>query len=257
MKLSNIFESLLSEASGGKYHVRFNLDKIKDKLTGKSINMTWKVMTNKPLTQGNELDFNPEELMNSDAFKSVPNGGVTNNFYSKSFTLTLTNCKLVNTNPSKGYAIKCFDSKGVIAGVDATGVKVDFGFTEPSGEELVYNPRMVPHWLRRVDMDPFKELDNDFNVELASMGDGIKENDESVENGNNKPKINVYISCVNKITPPPKTKYFKVELNGVRYVKVVEEKVTDYKASGDVYRIADGDKVGTIRSSGSRLFSVS
>lgn len=256
MKLSNIFESLLNEASGGKYHVRFNLDKIKDKLTGKPIFMTWKVMTNKPLTQGNELDFNPEELMNSEAFKSVPNGGVTNNFYSKSFTLTLTNCKLANTSPSKGYAIKCFDNKGVIAGVDASDVKVNFGFTEPSGEELVYNPRMVPHWLRVENTDPFKELDNDFDVDLVSMGDGIKENDESVENDSNKPKINVYISCVNKITPPPPTKYFKVELGGVRYVKVVGKEVTDYKASGDVYRIVDGEKFGKIMSSGGKLFII-
>ena len=256
MKLSYIFESLLNEASGGKYHVRFNLAPTADWLTKKPIKMTWKVMTNNPLTQGNELDFNPEELMNSDVFKSVPNGGVTNNFYSKSFTLTLTNCKLVNTSPSKGYAIKCYDNKGVIAGIDATDVKVEFGFTEPSGEELVYQPRMVPHWLRRENTDPFKELDNNFEVDLVSMGDAIKENDESVEGDDKKPKINVYVSCVNKVTPPDPTKYFKVELGGVKYVKVVDKDVNDYKTSGDVYRIVDGEKFGTIRSSGSRLFLI-
>lgn len=246
MKLSNIFESLINEVSGGKYRVRFNLANTKDKMTGKPIFMTWKVVTNKPLVQGEELDFNPEELMNSEAFKSVPNGGVTNNFYSKSFTLTLTNCSLHNSTSAKGYEIKCHANKDVIAAVDATGVKVDFGFSNPSGEPLVYNPRMVPHWLLAVNGDPFKNL----NGEVISMGDTIKEAEDKQDN------VKIFVSCVNSVTPPPPTKYFYVELGGVRYVKVVGPDVDDYKASGDVYRIVDGEKFGTIRSSGGKLFII-
>lgn len=241
-------ESLLREGGGAKYRVRFNLANTKDKETNKSIFMTWKVVTDRPLVQGVELDFDPAEVIKSKEFESVPNGGVTNNFFAKGFSLTLTNCTLNNSTSAKGYEIKCHANKDVIAAVDASTLKVEFGFSEVSGQQLIYNPRMVPHWLLSVSVDPFKSIDG----KVVYMGDGLNEDDEYDED-----KTKIYVSCVNSVTPPPPTKYFYVELGGDRYVKVVGPEVDDYRASGDVYRIVDSESFGQIKTSGNRLYVVS
>ena len=245
MKLSNIFESLLREVSGGKYHIRFNLAATKDKMTGKPIFMTWQIKTNGvdgPLDK-DVLAFDPDELMKSDEFKSVPNGGVLNNFDKANFHLELSNCTLTNTQFSTAYKIKCQDNKTVVAGVDAGDIKVYFGGGSSSGTPLYYNPRRVPHWLIKSNDDPFMNL----NGEIISMGD-TKLVSKNFEQGN------VYCSCVNSKTPPEKTKYFFTIIGSTRYVKVVNPDVEDYKISADVYKIVDGEKFDKITSKGGSLF---
>lgn len=292
MKLSNIFESLLNEASGGKYHVRFNLAPTADWLTKKSIERTWQVKINKTsvpldvnllkfikvapinnLDGGNEVNDKPEventanytpeefaaikKFMNSDAFSKVPMGGVTNNFDKDYFHLELSDCTLVNVNPSVGYSIKCYSDKGVIAGVDAGDVKIYFGTGKGNGTEIFYNPRTVPHFIMKIDGDPFMSIKS----QVIPMGVEVddKKTNKKVEKLNVRKFENdrVYSSCVNTKTPPDKTKYFYLELNGIKYVKVVGETVTDYKSSGEVYKIVDGEKFGKIITKGGKLFSVS
>lgn len=246
MKLSNIFESLLNEiASGGKYHVRFNLARVKDKMTGKPIFMTWQIKTNGsdlPLDRS-VLDFNPDELIKSDEFKNVENGGVLNNFDKKSFHLEISNCTLTNSQFSTAYKIKCQDSKTVVAGVDAGDIKVHFGSGNVSGTPIFYNPRRVPHWLVKVSDDPFMNMEG----EVISMGD-TKLISKNFDYGK------VYCSCVNSVVPPPPTKYFFTIIGGVRYVKVVGPDVDDYKVSADVFKIVDGEKYNKIISKDGSLF---
>jgi hypothetical protein len=245
MKLSNIFESLLNEASGGKYHVRFNLSNAKDKLTGKPIKMTWQIKTNNsdiPLDRS-VLDFNPDELIKSDEFKSVEYGGVYNNFDKASFHLEISDCTLVNDSLPTAYQIKCKTNKTVVAGVDAGDVKVYFGSGSAKGTRIFYNPRMVPHFMVKVSDDPFMSMEG----EVISMGDT-----KLVSKKFDSDKV--YCSCVNSVVPPPPTKYFYLDLGGARYVKIVKPDVDDYKVSADVYRIVDGEKYGKIISNGASLF---
>ena len=253
MKISNIFESLLREVSGGKYHVRFNLSRNKDKMTGKPIFMTWQIRTNGidiPL-DGSVLDFDPNELIDSEEFKGVINGGVTNNFDTKSFHLELGGCTLVNDKLTTAYQIKCQNQKTVVAGVDASSIRVLFGGGSGGGTPIRYNPREVPHWLLQVNGDPFMGVED----EVIQMGMENKNGDETLVSKNFEDG-RVYCSCVNKVVPPPPTKYFYMELSGVGYVKIVSPDVDDYRVSADVYKVIDGMSGINLITKGGRLYIV-
>jgi hypothetical protein len=246
-------EGLLREASGGKYHVRFNLSRNKDSVTGKPIFMTWQIRTNGidgPLDVS-LLDFDPNELINSEEFKGVVNGGVYNNFDTKSFHLELGGCTLVNDKLTTAYQIKCQNQKTVVAGVDANSIRVIFGSGNGGGTPIRYNPREVPHWLVQVNGDPFSGIEG----EVIGMGRENKHGDETLVSKNFEDG-KVYCSCTNKVVPPPPTKYFYMELNGSKYVKIVSPDVNDYKINADVYKVVDGMTGINLTTKGGRLYIV-
>jgi hypothetical protein len=288
MKLSNIFESLIREASGGNYEVRFNLAPTTTDETGLSIKKTWQVKDNgsvKPLDIS-LLDFikvdnkgdiptdtiNPEQenispeqkaindFKESDMFKSrVSVGGVTNNFDADNFYFKLGNCTLLNDSLTTAYQIKCQSQKTVVAGVGASEIKVYFGKSSAGGVEVEYNPRKVPHWLQKIKNDPFMNIEGNGD-KFTSMGmeaedkKGKKIEKLNIKKGKGFSEGIVYCSCTNKVVPPPPTKYFYLKIGGVQYIKVVDEGVNNYKVGAQVYKIIDGLSGINLQSNGNKLY---
>ena len=235
------------DTNAGSYEIRFNLSRSGvDKITGKKIFFTWKIGPDgrTEYLGDNLLNFNPDELLDK-----VSTGGVRNNFNTDEFNLQLENCVLKNTSPSSAYGIKCHTNKTVIANLTCRNVVVNYGSGSPGSPEsqVIYNPRVVPHWLEIASTDLFETATNE-PIHLGDTKLEIKKYEDGV----------VYESCVSiqkgvddKL---PKTKYYYIQNGGERYVKVVEPDVTSYKGVGKIYRIIDGLQFDKAYTAGNKIY---
>ena len=227
------------------YQVRFNLDKIIDKITEKKIEHTWKIEPNgkKGFLGDDKLNFKANDLIDK-----VTKGGVRNNFSPLEFNIQMENCVLLN-NASKGYAVKCSENKSPFSYIKCSDVKVNYGSQDPGSLEkrLFYNPRRVPYWVMISSTTIFEDTE----------GDAILIDREENKIGNFEDGV-VYESCESVIKgvddKMPPTKYYYIQSGGSAYVKVVDPSVKSYKGSGEIYKIVDNQSFNKCYTSGFNVY---
>lgn len=227
------------------YKVRFNLGRTRDKDTGKSIFMTWKIETSDNADYLSEYDLNYDPY---DLIDEVSSGGVRNNFNPDEFNMEFTNCSLFN-NPNSGYKIKCYSDKFIFAYLKCENIKVNYGkgVEGPPEARVAYNPRVTPYWVMLGSTDLFERATNkpikigDTDMEIKNYKDGV-----------------VYESCLSKNRGiddiSPVTKYYYIQNNDESYVRVVESHVDDYKSVGKIYKIVDKLKFNNAYTFGRKIF---
>lgn len=227
------------------YQVRFNLADTTDKITGKKIFMTWKIEPNgrTGFLGDDKLNFNPNDLKDK-----VTKGGVRNNFSANEFSIEMDNCILLN-NVSRGYAVKCHESKSPFSYVKCSDVKVNYGGVNSGSLEsrLFYNPRRVPYWVMASSTDLF-EIAKNKPIFIGGQKMEIKKFEDGV----------VYESCINiqkgVDDKMPPTKYYYIQSGGSAYVKVVNPSVENYKGGGEIYKIVDNQSFNKCYTSGLAIY---